>query len=52
MTRALPSPMAQNHAAYQCIVPQSFNLRPQLLKSIVHVIRLITNMKYAFYCIK
>jgi len=35
----------------QCMVPQNFNLRPHLLKSIVHVIRYITNRKYAFYCV-
>jgi len=35
----------------QCIVPQIFNLRPHLLKSIVHVIRFITNRKYTFYCL-
>ena len=35
----------------QCIVPHFFNLRPHLLKSIVHVIRFITNRKFAFYCI-
>ena len=34
-----------------CMVPQIFNLRPHLLKSIVHVIRFITNRKYGFYCI-
>jgi len=28
-----------------------FNLCPHLLKSIVHVIRFITNRKYTFYCI-
>ena len=33
--------------------PHIFNLRPDLLKFIVHVIRFITNRKYmyAFYCI-
>jgi len=35
----------------QCMVPQIFNLRPHLLKSIVHVIRFITNRKYAFCCV-
>jgi len=34
----------------ECIVPQIFNLRPNLLKSIVHVIKFITNRKYGFYC--
>ena len=33
------------------MVPQCFNLRTHLLKSIVHVIRFITNRKYAFYFI-
>jgi len=32
----------------QFMVPQFFNLRPHLLKSIVHVIRLMTNRKYIF----
>ena len=36
---------------YTCMVPQIFNLRPHLLKSIVHAIRFITNRKYGFYCI-
>jgi len=33
------------------MVPQMFNLLPHLLKSIAHMIRLITNRKIAFYCI-
>ena len=36
---------------WKWMVPQSFNLRLHLLISIVHVIRFITNRKYAFYCI-
>ena len=32
-----------------CIVPQIINLRPHLLKSIVH--GFITNRKYTFYCL-
>ena len=35
----------------QCMVSEILNLCPHLLKSIVHVIRFITNRKYAFCCI-
>jgi len=35
----------------ECIVPQILIIRPYLLKSIVHVIRFITNIKYTFCCV-
>ena len=33
------------------IVPQFFNLRPKMAKSIVYVITLITNRNHAFHCL-
>jgi len=34
----------------QWIVPQFFNLRSKMAKSIVYVITLITNRNHAFHC--
>ena len=36
------------HGQHQCMVTQILNLRPHFLKSIVHVIKFVTNRKYAF----
>ena len=36
---------------WQWIVPQFYNLRPKMEKSIVYVITLITNRNHAFHCL-